>query len=89
MGTMPFQDYMQFINICDQISLEDRAKMAEFYLHNMALTVVNVLDPNAKLGYLQLMALVAWMNHEESKPIEMKGILAREQNESLFIRAKQ
>ena len=60
---MLFQDYKQFIDLCDQSTLEDRAKMVDFYLHNMALTDMNVLDPNAKLGDLQLMALASWSNH--------------------------
>jgi len=76
-GTIPFQDYRQFIDLCDQSTLEDMAKMAEFYLHNMALIDMNIWDPNAKLGYLQLMALASWMNHEDSRAIEMKRILAR------------
>jgi len=46
---MPFQDYRQFIHLRDQSTLEDRANMHEFYLHNMALTSTNVWDPNAKL----------------------------------------
>ena len=64
---MSFQDYRQFIDLCDQGTLEDRAKMVEFYLHNMALTDMNVWDPNARLGDLQLMALESWMNHEEAR----------------------
>jgi len=86
---MPFQDYIKFIDICDQSTLEDRANMDEFYLHNMALTDMNVWHPNAKLGDLQLMDLASWMNHEESRAVEMKRILAREKNEPLFIRAEQ
>ena len=58
--------------------------MAEFYLHNMALTDMNIWDPNAKLGELQLMALASSMNHEKSRAAKMKIILAREQNEPLF-----
>jgi len=27
-GTMPFQDYKQFIELCDKSSLEDKAKLA-------------------------------------------------------------
>ena len=50
---MPFQDYSQFIDLCDENSLEDRAKMAEFHLHNMTLTDMNILNPNAELGDLQ------------------------------------
>jgi len=45
--------------------------MVEFYLQNMALTDLNVWDPNVELGDLQLMALVSWMNHEESRATEM------------------
>ena len=51
-GTMPFKDYRQFMDLCDQISAEDKTKMTEFYLHNMALTDMNVWDPNARLGDL-------------------------------------
>ena len=86
---MAFQDDRQFIDLCDQSALEDRAKMSEFYLHNMALTDMNVWDPNAKLGDLQLMALESWMNHEEERAAKMKKRLAREQNEPLIIRAEQ
>jgi len=50
---MPLQDYRQFIDLCDQSTLEDRAKMVEFYLHNMALIDMNVWDPNTKLRDLQ------------------------------------
>ena len=86
---MQFQDYIQFIYLCDQSTLDDRAKMSEFYLHSMALIDLNVWDPNAKLGDLQLMALASWMNHEEERAAEMKKILAREQTNALRIRAKQ
>ena len=63
--------------------------MAEFYLHNMALTSMNIWDPNAELGDLQLMSLASSTNHEKSRAAEMKRILAREQNEPLFIKAEQ
>lgn len=53
-GTMPFQDYGKFIELCDQSTLEDGEKVSEFYLHNLALTYLNVWDPNSKLGDLQL-----------------------------------
>ena len=49
---MPLQDYKQFIDLCDQRTLEDRSKMSEFYLHNMDLTYINVWDPNVKLADL-------------------------------------
>ena len=54
---MPFQDCRQFIDLCDQSALEDRAKIVEFYLHNMALTNMKIWDPNAELGDLQSMDL--------------------------------
>ena len=88
-GTLPFQDYKNFIDLCDQSTLEDRAKMAEFYLHNMALIDTNIWDPNAELGDLQLMTLASLMNHENSRVVEMKIILAKEKNEPLFIRVEQ
>ena len=62
---MPFQDYRKFMDLCDQRISEDKAKMAEFYLHNMALTDLNMWDPNSMPGDLQLMAMASWMNHEE------------------------
>jgi len=86
---MPFQDYTLFIDLCDQSTLEDRAKMDEFYLHNKALTDKNVWDPNAELGDMKLMALASWMNHEESRAAEIKRILTKEKNEPLSIRAEQ
>ena len=76
-------------DICDQSALEDRAKIAEFYLHNMALTDMNIWDHNEELGDLKLMALASSMNHEKSRAAQMKRILAREKNEPLFIRTKQ
>ena len=87
-GTMSFQDYRQFIDLRDQSTLEDRAKMSEFYLHNMALRDLNVWDTNAKLGDLQLMALASIINHEEARAAKMKKILAREQTEPLMIRVE-
>jgi len=73
---MPFQDSRQFIDLCDQSTLEDRAKMSEFYLHNLVLTYLNVWDPNSKLRDLQLMALASWTNHEEARATNMKKLTA-------------
>lgn len=88
-GTMPFQDYGQFIDLYDQSTLEDRANISEFYLHNLALTYLNVWDPNPKLGEFQLMVLASWMSHEEARATKMKRVLAREEVEPLFIRVEQ
>jgi len=76
------------MDLCDQSTLEDKAKMVEFYLHNMALIDMNVWDPNAKLGDLQLMAMASWMNHEEMRAEEIKRLMIKEQNEPLMIRVE-
>ena len=86
---MHLQDYRQFIDLCDQSTLEDRDKISEFYLHNLALTDLNVWDPNSKLGDLQLMALASWMNHEEARATKMKKIMEREETKHLMTRAEQ
>jgi len=85
---MPFQDYKQFIDLCDQNTSKDKAKMVELYLHNMALIDMNVWDPNAKLGDLQLMAMASWMNHEELRVVEIKILVVKEKNKPLMIRAE-
>lgn len=76
---MHFQDYRQFIELCDRSTLEDKAKISEFYLHNLALTYFNVWDPNVKLGDLQLMALASQMSREEARVKEVKRILEKEE----------
>jgi len=51
-ATTPFQYYGQFMHLCDNGSAEDKAKLAKFYLHNMALPDMNLWDLNATLGDL-------------------------------------
>lgn len=68
---MPFQDYKQFIELCDQSSIEDKAKLVEFYMHNLILIGMNVLDSNANFGDLQILSLASWMNHEEARAEEV------------------
>jgi len=85
---MPFQDYKQLMDLCDQTSSEDKAKIVEFYMHNMALTEMNVWDPNGRLGDLQLMAMASWMNHEELMAAKIRNFMIKEQNEPLMIRAR-
>lgn len=76
---MPFQEYRQFIDLCDQSTLEDREKKIEFYLQNLALTDLNVWGPNWKLGDLQLMVLESRMNHEEVRATKVKKVMEREE----------
>jgi len=78
-GTMPFQDYRRFIELCDQSTLEERAKVSKFYLRNLDLTYLNVWNPNPKLGDLQLMDLTSWMSHEEARSKEVKRVLEKEE----------
>ena len=51
----------------------------------MALTDMNLWDPNARLGDLQLMAMASWMNHEEKRATEIKKLMEKEKNEPLMI----
>lgn len=76
------------MHLCDNSSAEDKAKLAEFYLHNMALPDMNLWDPNASLGDLQLMAMDSWLNHEEKRAVEIQKIMAKELNEPLMIRVE-
>ena len=85
-GIMPFQDYRKFNELCDKRSLEDKAKISEFYLHNLALTYLNVWDPNPKLQDLQMMALASWMSHEEARAKEVNIVFEREETQPLYIR---
>jgi len=70
---------MQFIELCDKSSIEDKAKLVEFYMHNLTLTDMNLWDTNAKLGVLQLMAFAYWMSHEEARFEEVKTVLEIEE----------
>ena len=78
-GSIPFQDYKQFIELHDQSSIEEREKLVEFYMHNLTLIDMNVRYPNAKLGDLQLMALASWMTHEEARDEEVHKIMEKEE----------
>jgi len=66
------------MDFCDQSTSKDKAKMVEFYLHNMALIDMNVWDPNANIGALQLMAMASSMNHEELRAAETKWLMIKE-----------
>jgi len=76
------------MDLCDQSTSEDKGKMAEFYLHNMAITDMSVWNPNARLGYLQLMAMASWMNHEYLRATEIRRLMINEHNEPLMTRSE-
>jgi len=83
---MPFQDYRQFIELCEKINHEDKAKLFEFYLHNLALIELNVWNPNAKLGDLQLMAHAPCMIYEDVRAENVKRIIKKEETKPLYNR---
>jgi len=74
--------------LCDSSSAEDKAKLSKFYLHNLALPNMNLWDPNATLGDVQLMAMPSWLNHEEKRAAEIRNIMNRELSEPLMIRSE-
>lgn len=76
------------MHLCDNSSAKNRAKLAEFYLHNMALPDMNLWDLNAALGDLQLMAMASWLNHEDKRAVEIQRIMTKELSEPLMIRAE-
>jgi len=74
------------MDLCNSSSVEDKAKLSEFYLHNLALPNVTSWDPNTVVGHMQLMAMTSWLNHEEKRAIEVKNVMNRELHEPLLIR---
>lgn len=74
--------------LCDSSSSEDKAKLSEFYLHNLALPNMNSWDPNAAVWDVQLMAMASWLNHEEKRAAEVQNIMNRELHEPLLIRVE-
>ena len=73
---------------CENSSVEDKAKLEEFYLHNLTLPNMNLWDPNATLGDVQLMTMASWLNHEEKRAAEIHNVMDRELQEPLMIRAE-
>jgi len=50
-------------------------------MHNFILTYLNFWDPNSRLGYMQLMALTSWLNHEEARAKKVKKVMKKEEKE--------
>lgn len=59
--------------------MEGKAKMVEFYIHNLTLTYNNFWDLNSRLGDTQLMALASYMTHEEARSEEVNRVMTREE----------
>ena len=85
-GISQLQDPQQFTALCNSSSSEDKTKLSEFYLHNLALPNMTTWDPNIVVGDMQLMAFASWLNHEDKRATEAKAIMNRELNEPLLIR---
>jgi len=68
--------------------VEDRAKIAEFYMDNLILTNMNFWDPNSRMGDVQLIALAYWLTHEEARVEKEKRVISKETNEPLWVRAE-
>ena len=45
----------------------DKAKMENFYMHNLVFTNLNIWDPNPRMGDMKLMALESWMVNEDTR----------------------
>ncbi len=71
--------------LCNNNLLEDKAKLSEFYLHNLALPNLTSWDPNKAVGDTQLMAMTSWLNHEEKRAAEVRNVMDRELQEPLLI----
>jgi len=76
------------VDLCKNSSSEDKAKLSEFYLHNLALPNVTSWDPNPAVGDMQLMEMNSWLNHEEKRAAEVRSVMDRELHEPLLIRAE-
>ena len=87
-GISQIQNPQQFSELCSTSLSEDKAKLAEFYLHNLALPNEVSWDPNIALGDMQLMAFTSWLNHEDQRAAEAKSVMNREVSDPLFIRAE-
>lgn len=68
--------------------MEDKTRLVGFYTHNLTLTNMNFMDPNARLGDTQLTALASWMTHEEVRDEEVKRVMEKEEKEPLYIRVE-
>jgi len=58
-GISQVQDPQQFTELCNISSSGDKAKLAEFYLHNLVLANATSWDPNTVLGDMQLMVFAS------------------------------
>jgi len=74
--------------LSDSSSLEHKARLLEFYIHNLALPNMNLWDPNAAVGNVQLVAMASWLNHEEKRVAEVRNVMDRELKEPLMIIAE-
>lgn len=87
-GISQIQNPQQFTDLCNSSSTEDKAKLSEFYLHNLSLPNVTSWDPNTVVGDMQLMELTSWLNREEKRAAKVRDVMNQELHEPLLIRAE-
>ena len=85
-GSLPFQDCRQFMNFYKKAKMADQEKMAEFYVHILVLTNLDIWEPNPIMGDMQLMALVSWMVNEDTREKEIWRVMGRRNKEPLYMR---
>jgi hypothetical protein len=65
-----------------------RARMCEFYLHNIILPHPYKWNPNPYVGDVQMMAFASWLRHEEMREEELKKYKEDEFQTPLWIRVE-
>lgn len=66
--------------------MEDQPKLTKLYMHNFTLIDLKFFYPNSILGHMQLMGLSSWFTHEETKVEEVKKLMTKEENKTLYIK---
>ena len=69
-GSLSFQDCRKFMNFYKQAKMADQENMADFYVHILVLTNLDIWYPNPTMGNIQLTTLVSWMVNEDTREKE-------------------
>ena len=76
-GSLPFQYCRQFMEFYKQANIVDQEKIAEFCMHNLVLTNLEIWDPNPTMEDMQSMALASWMVNEDNRAKEIRKFMGR------------
>jgi hypothetical protein len=77
-----------FLDAYQGCNMEERARLCEFYLHNLILPHPYNWNPNPYVGDVQLMAFASWLRHEEMRAEEFKKYKEEELQTPLWIRVE-